>query len=815
MLEQSLARYAAADVIVYVGCGERGNEMTDVLTEFPDLIDPRTGGPLMDRMVLIANTSNMPVAAREASIYVGVTVAEYFRDQGRSVAVLVDSTSRWAEALREISSRLEEMPGEEGYPTYLASRLAAFYERAGRVRCQGSPDREGSVTIVGAVSPPGGDYSEPVTQSTMRVTGALWALDSSLAHRRHYPAVNWHRSYSLYAETLAPWFAENVSRDWSVLRGRLQEVLQREAELQEVVQLVGPDALQERDRFTLEMARLLRDGYLQQSAFSDTDASCSPERQHGLLTLFFGFHDLGVAALERGVPLEKVLALPVRDELSRVKDVPEENLRGAVPAAPAADGGERVMSDATRLFDREYRGVRKVAGPLLFVERASDLPYNAIVRIRTPAGGTLTGQVIEVSEEMAVIQVFRETIGLDVVSTAVTLTDREARLGVSEDLVGRVFDGAGRPIDGGPPVVPAELLPITGAPINPISRDRPADTVQTGISAIDGFNTLVRGQKLPIFSGAGLPGNELAAQILRQARVRGEDSRFVVVFGAIGITHRERSFFLSEFERGGAGSRTVTFLNMADDPTIERLLTPRLALTAAEYLAFSLGYEVLVLLTDMTSYCEALREIGTAREEIPGRRGYPGYMYTDLASLYERAGRIRDRRGSVTLLPILTMPDDDITHPIPDLTGYITEGQIVLSRSLHRQGVFPPIDVLRSLSRLMNNGIGEGSTREDHRPLVNQLYASFAEGQDIRRLLSIVGEEALSELDRTYLRFAELFERELINQGMNNRSIEETLNIGWRVLSVIPESEYRRINKELVSRYFTELMEGGVKTPFY
>ena len=473
------------------------------------------------------------------------------------------------------------------------------------------------------------------------------------------------------------------------------------------------------------------------------------------------------------------------------------------------------MSAAAELLSRQYSGVSRVAGPLLFVERASDLPYNALVRVRTPDGAMLNGQVIEVSEEHAVVQVFEETTGLDVGSTVISLADRQARLGVSEDLIGRVFNGAGRPLDGGPPVVAEERLPVAGAPINPISRAKPRDYVHTGISAIDGFNTLVRGQKLPIFSGSGLPGNEIAARILQQARAGGQDTPFVVVFAAIGVTQRERSFFLSQFEESGAGSRTLMFLNLADDPTIERLLTPRYALTAAEYLAFSRGYEVLVLLTDMTNYCEALREIGTAREEIPGRRGYPGYMYTDLASLYERAGRIRGRAGSVTLLPILSMPDDDITHPIPDLTGYITEGQIVLSRTLHRRGVFPPIDVLRSLSRLMNNGIGPGLTREDHRQLANQLYACYAEGQDIRRLLAIVGEEALGDMDRRYLRFAGMFEGELIHQGSTERSIEETLSIGWRALGAIPASEYRRINKDLISRYFVELMEDGVKTPYY
>jgi V/A-type H+/Na+-transporting ATPase subunit B len=453
------------------------------------------------------------------------------------------------------------------------------------------------------------------------------------------------------------------------------------------------------------------------------------------------------------------------------------------------------------LLSREYRGVRRVSGPLLFVHSASDLPYGGTVSITSPGGGTRSGQVIEVSEDVTVVQVFEETMGLDVTRTAISLIDREARLGVSEDMIGRILNGSGVPIDELPPVVAEEMLPVSGIPINPISREKPRSFIHTGVSAIDGFNTLVRGQKLPIFSGAGLPGNEIAAQVLRQSRVTGDQESFVIVFAAIGITQREAAFFLDDFEKSGARSRTVTFLNLADDPTIERLLTPRCALTAAEYLAFTLGYEVLVLMTDMTSYCEALREIGTAREEIPGRRGYPGYMYTDLASLYERAGRIKGRRGSVTLLPILTMPDDDITHPIPDLTGYITEGQVVLSRQLHRRGVFPPIDVLRSLSRLMNNGIGKERTREDHRDLANQLYSSYAKGQETRRLVAIVGEEALGELDRKYLRFAEEFERELVHQGTEERSIEETLDTGWRVLGGIPEVEYRRIRKDLIERY--------------
>jgi V/A-type H+-transporting ATPase subunit B len=468
-----------------------------------------------------------------------------------------------------------------------------------------------------------------------------------------------------------------------------------------------------------------------------------------------------------------------------------------------------------QLLTREFRTVTYVSGPLLFLENAQSIPYGAMLRIVLQDGEERHGQALEVSEEYAVIQVLEETRGLDVDKTTVYLEEEVARLGVSADMIGRVFNGTGRPLDGLPPIIPEKRLELVGAPINPVSRDKPSDFIQTGISSIDGFNTLVRGQKLPIFSGAGLPANEIAAMLLKQAKVLGEEEVFAVVFGAMGVTQREASFFLQHFERTGAAERVITFLNMADDPTIERILTPRMALTTAEFLAFEHDMQVLVILTDMTNYCEALREIGSAREEIPGRRGYPGYMYTDLATIYERAGRIKGRKGSVTQIPILTMPDDDITHPIADLTGYITEGQIVLSRHLHRMNYFPPIDVLPSLSRLMNNGIGSGRTREDHRALANQLYACYAEGRDIRRLVAIVGEEALTDLDRKYLKFADDFEQQMINQKNTDRSIKDTLNLGWKLLKVIPPSELKRVNKDLISRYFSEIMEEGVKTPFY
>ena len=467
------------------------------------------------------------------------------------------------------------------------------------------------------------------------------------------------------------------------------------------------------------------------------------------------------------------------------------------------------------LTTKEYRTITYISGPLLYLENVRDLPFGSMVEITLPTGDIRNGQVLEVNEQYVLIQILEKTIGMDVKKTSVRLKEAVARIGVSSEMVGRIFDGTSQPIDGLGEVAAEKRLPVSGSSINPVSRDRPEDFIMTGISAIDGFNTLVRGQKLPIFSGAGLPANEIAAQVLEGARVREKDEKFVVIFTAMGITRREASFFINHFDKSGIKNKVVSFMNLADDPTIERILTPRCALTTAEYFAFEKDMHVLVVLTDMTNYCEALREVATAREEIPGRRGYPGYMYSDLASLYERAGRLKGKPGSVTLLPILTMPDDDITHPIADLTGYITEGQIVLSRSLHRQGIFPPIDVLPSLSRLMNNGIGKGKTREDHRELSNQLYACYSEGIDIRRLMAIVGEESLTEMDRKYLTFADRFEKELIGQGRISRDIEGTLDLGWTLLKIFPKEELNRINKDLISRYFTEIMEDGVRTPFY
>jgi V/A-type H+-transporting ATPase subunit B len=454
------------------------------------------------------------------------------------------------------------------------------------------------------------------------------------------------------------------------------------------------------------------------------------------------------------------------------------------------------------MAEMEYSYVSEVTGPLMIVEGIEGVAYNEVVKIKTGSGEERTGRVLEVYEDRAIVQVFEGTRGLDTKLTSVRFTGETMKLGVSKDMLGRVFSGTGEPRDGLPPLIAEKRIDINGQPINPQAREYPREFIETGISAIDGMNTLVRGQKLPLFSGSGLPHNELAAQIARQAKVLGKEEEFAVVFCAMGITEEEASFFIKSFEETGALERAVIFLNLADDPAIERIILPRMALTCAEYLAFDLGMHVLVILTDMTNYAEALREISAAREEVPGRRGYPGYMYTDLATIYERAGRIKGEKGSITQIPILSMPDDDITHPIPDLTGYITEGQIVLARNLHNEGIYPPIAVLPSLSRLMARGIGKGRTREDHANVSDQLYAAYAEGCDLRDLVSIVGEEALSDRDRTFLRFADEFEKRFLSQGKDeDRSIEDTLSIGWELLSLLPVSELKKIDPKYIEKY--------------
>ncbi|MFQ6072171.1 MAG: ATP synthase subunit B [Methanosarcinales archaeon] len=450
---------------------------------------------------------------------------------------------------------------------------------------------------------------------------------------------------------------------------------------------------------------------------------------------------------------------------------------------------------------KEYKTITEVSGPLIFVEKTEPVGYNELVNITLTDGTTKRGQVLDTSRDIVVVQVFEGTGGLNR-DCGVRFTGETIKLPVSIDLLGRILSGSGEPLDGGPRIIPEDRWDITGAAINPYARHPPAEFIQTGISTIDGTNTLVRGQKLPIFSGSGLPHNNIALQIARQSKVLGEEESFAVVFAAMGITNEEAQHFMHDFERTGALERAVVFLNLADDPAVERLITPRLALTAAEYLAYEHDMHVLVVLTDITNYCEALREMGAAREEVPGRRGYPGYMYTDLASIYERAGVIRGKKGSVTQFPILTMPGDDITHPIPDLSGYITEGQIVISRELHRKGIYPPINILPSLSRLMNAGIGNGRTREDHKAVSDQLYAAYAEGRDLRGLVAIVGKDALSDRDKKLLEFADIFEDRFVRQGMEeDRPIETTLDLGWELLSELPEAQLTRIDNELIKKY--------------
>ena len=452
---------------------------------------------------------------------------------------------------------------------------------------------------------------------------------------------------------------------------------------------------------------------------------------------------------------------------------------------------------------KEYRTIREVNGPLMVVDQVEGVTYDELAEIQLSDGTLRRCKVLEVNGDRAVVQLFENSAGINLRDSKIRFLGHPLQLAVSEDMLGRVFDGMGQPIDGGPALLPEKYLDINGLPMNPAARDYPNEFIQTGISAIDGLNTLVRGQKLPIFSGSGLPHARLAAQIARQAKVLDDSTPFAVVFAAIGITFEESEYFVSEFRRTGAIDRTVLFTNLADDPAVERIATPRMALTAAEYLAFEKGMHVLVILTDITNYAEALREVSAARKEVPGRRGYPGYLYTDLATMYERAGRQLGCPGSVTMIPILTMPEDDKTHPIPDLTGYITEGQIILSRELYRKGIHPPVDVLPSLSRLKDKGIGEGKTREDHSGTMNQLFAAYSTGKDNKELMSILGEAALTPTDLLYAKFADEFEKRYVAQGTDeNRSIEETLDLGWELLSILPKSELKRIKPELIEKYW-------------
>lgn len=451
---------------------------------------------------------------------------------------------------------------------------------------------------------------------------------------------------------------------------------------------------------------------------------------------------------------------------------------------------------------KEYNTIQEISGPIMLVTGVEGAKYEELVNVQLQDGSIRSGKVLEAGDQATLVQVFEGSSGINMKGTAVRFLGHSQELDVSEDMIGRVFDGMGSPIDGGPKLIPEKKLDINGSAINPYSRVYPEEFIQTGVSAIDGLNTLVRGQKLPIFSGNGLPHNQLAAQIARQATVTGKDDKFAVVFAAMGITFEEAQFFLKDFRKTGAINRAVVFMNLADDPTIERISTPRIALTAAEYLAFEKDMHVLVILTDMTNYAEALREISAARKEVPGRRGYPGYLYTDLSQIYERAGRIKGSKGSITQLPILSMPEDDITHPIPDLTGYITEGQIILSRELYNRGIFPPIDILPSLSRLKDNGIGEGKTREDHAGTMNQIFAGVSRGRNAKELSTILGESALTDTDLAFAKFSEAFDERYVNQGFtSNRTIEDTLNLGWDLLKILPREELKRIKDEMIEKY--------------
>ena len=452
---------------------------------------------------------------------------------------------------------------------------------------------------------------------------------------------------------------------------------------------------------------------------------------------------------------------------------------------------------------KEYKSITEIVGPLMLVEGVNGVKYDELVEITARDGSIRLGKVLEVNGDKAMVQLFESAQGIQMSTSKARFLGKSLELAVSEDMLGRVFDGLGRAKVGGAPVIPEKLIDINGQPINPAARDFPDEFIQTGISAIDGLNTLVRGQKLPVFSMSGLPHAELAAQIARQAKVLDDSEKFAVVFAAMGITYEEADFFMNDFRRTGAIERSVMFINLANDPAVERISTPRMALTAAEYLAFEKDMHVLVIMTDITNYCEALREISAARKEVPGRRGYPGYLYTDLATMYERAGRIVGKKGSITQIPILTMPEDDKTHPIPDLTGYITEGQIILSRVLHKKSIAPPIDVLPSLSRLKQKGIGKGKTREDHSDNMNQLFSAYAQGKDAKELAAVLGEAALTPIDREYAKFAEEFEKLYINQGFEtNRTIDETLDLGWRLLAMLPESEMKRVRDAFLEKYY-------------
>ena len=684
MLLQQVAKWCDADVIIYVGCGERGNELADVIDELQALEDPRTGRRLVERTVIIANTSNMPVMAREASIYTGMTVAEHFRDQGLDAVLIADSTSRWAEALREFASRTGELPAEEGYPAGLGSALAAFYERAGRVETLSGAT--GSVSVIAAVSPPGGDTTEPVSAHTQRFVRALWDLDRDLAYARHYPAVSWRASFSRDTTDLGSWHARNGDTAWPARRARLQSLLAEADHLESVGELVGTAALPGRERIVLLTARLRARGRPPAERAVRERRLVRPGQGGGDRRSRPGRARPGPVAHRPGSPGDDRRDHRLRsDPPGRPRARPGRRGRRRRTARPGPAGTGAVV--VTGVAPLEHHDLRRVQGPLVVVGDARGVGWNEFAMVQLPDGSTRHGVVLDVDDDLAVVQVMEGTEGITPAQTTVAFTGSPVRIPVGDGWLGRACNGRGEPLDGGPPVAGDELVDVHGVPMNPVARETPQDPVLTGVSMIDALTTLVRGQKLPIFSVGGLPHLELATQIAAQAHAGDED--FAVVFAGIGITHADAAQVRDTLEARAAAGQIVVLLNTAADPVVERILTPRLALTVAEDLAFRGGRHVLVVMADMTSYCEAVRQVGAASGEIPGRRGYPGYLYSDLASLYERCGRLRGRAGSITEVPVLTMPAGDLTHPVPDLTGYITEGQVVLSADRHARGRLP------------------------------------------------------------------------------------------------------------------------------
>nr|WP_232072640.1 V-type ATP synthase subunit B [Phytohabitans flavus] len=792
VLLQQIAKWCDADVIVYVGCGERGNELADVLAELAQLTDPRTGGRLADRTVTVANTSNMPIMAREASIYTGVTVAEYYRDMGYDTVVIADSTSRWAEALREFASRIGALPAEEGYPAGLASALAAFYERAGRVAGPGG--REGSVTIVGAVSPPGGDLTEPVTAHTQRFVRTLWTLDRDLANARHYPAVSWSGSYSRDSGTVGSWYAGNGDPGWAARASRMVTMLAEADRLAALADLVGAAALPGPERVALLGGRLLREAFLQQNALSPNDAFCAPTKSAALADLVFDVVDRSGELVAAGRPPGDVENLTSPRDPGTRGDRPCR--RGRCPATPRRRT-RRAGRAMTPMPPVEYSTIDAIRGPLLVVRGVTGVGWDEFVRIRLDAGPPRHGVVLDVDHDIAIVEVLEGTDGMDRLGTHVAFNGSPFRIPVGDGWLGRVCNGRGEPIDDGPPVLAPHDAPVAGNPLNPTLREPPAEPVLTGVSAIDGLTTLVRGQKLPIFSVAGLPHLELATQIAAQSSAGGEP--FSVVVAGMGLPHADAATMRAALEDRARTGDLLMVLNTADDPVVERILTPRIALTVAEHLAFTLGRHVLVVAVDMTSYCEAVREVSSARGEIPARRAYPGYLYSDLASLYERCGRIRGRPGSLTIVPVLTMPAGDITHPVPDLTGYITEGQVVLSAQAQATGGYPPVDPLSSLSRLMRHGAGPGRTRDDHLAVAGQMLASLARARTVQELTELIGTDALNDTDRTYLAFTTTFTRDFATQRPDEqRALPDTLDRAWQVLAALPRRELTMLPTELL-----------------